>query len=230
MATFLELAQLCEGLAETRSRLELARRVADFVSTLAQDEVAAAVRLLLGQAGRGEAGVSGGTLWRVLGRLAGDEAAPERAWEGAVDFGEAVERLLATRPRAIEAPRLSILEVAQRVQALAAPRGAGSRAAKERLLVALFDALTPLAGKYVARNLVREMRMGAAEGIVIDALAVLAGGDREAVARAHMLEGDLATVAARVRSGGVLASGRSPTSGHSARCWPRPPRAPPRRS
>ena len=42
------------------------------------------------------------------------------------------------------------------------------------------------------------MRTGAAEGILLDALALIAGGDRAAVARAHMLEGDLTAVATLV--------------------------------
>jgi DNA ligase-1 len=58
--------------------------------------------------------------------------------------------------------------------------------------------MTPVEAKYVVKNLIREMRTGVAEGVVLDALALLAGGDRAAVARAHLLEGDLAAVAARV--------------------------------
>ena len=54
MATFRELAALCEALGRTRSRRELARRVADFLAGLAPDEVRPAVRLLLGQAGGGD--------------------------------------------------------------------------------------------------------------------------------------------------------------------------------
>jgi DNA ligase-1 len=81
------------------------------------------------------------------------------------------------------------------VRALADARGAGSRAAKERLLAELFALLTPVEAKYVAKNLVREMRTGVAEGVLVDALARLAGGDRAAIARAHLLEGDLAAVA-----------------------------------
>src|SRR5439155_2364837 len=73
---------------------------------------------------------------------------------------------------------------------------AGSRAEKERLLADLFARLTPLEAKYVAKNLIREMRTGAAEGVLLDALALVAGGDPAAVARAHMLEGDLGEVAA----------------------------------
>ncbi len=211
MATFRSLAALCEALAGTRSRLELARRVADFLGGLQTDEVGAAVRLLLGQAGRGETAVSGGTLWPVLVRLAGGDADAGRAWSGAVDFGEAVRRLLEAGGDVVpEPPALSLVEVEGRVRALAQARGRGSRAAKERLLVELFEALTPLEAKYVAKNLIREMRTGVAEGVLVDALALLAGGDRAAVARAHLLEGDLAAVAERVVAsrGGPLPESR----------------------
>ncbi|HJQ83681.1 MAG TPA: hypothetical protein VKA21_06380, partial [Candidatus Binatia bacterium] len=92
MASFRELAALCEALGRTRSRLELARRVADFLGGLDPGEVPAALRLLLGQAGRGETAVSGATLWPVLERLVGNDADRDDAWRDAVDFGEAAER------------------------------------------------------------------------------------------------------------------------------------------
>ena len=109
-----------------------------------------------------------------------------------------MERLLAGRATPPELPALGLVEVEERVRALAAARGAGSRAEKKRLLADLFERLTPLEAKYVAKNLIREMRTGAAEGILLDALALIAGGDRAAVARAHMLEGDLTAVATLV--------------------------------
>ena len=134
MAAFRELAALCETLTRTRSRLELARLVADFLGRLSPEEVRPAVRLLLGQAGRGETAVSGATLWPALVALAGDASA-EDAWTGAVDFGEAVERLLSARGTAgPEPPALSLVEVETRVRALADARGPGSRAVKDRLL------------------------------------------------------------------------------------------------
>ena len=210
MATFRSLAALCDDLTRTRSRRELARRVAAFLGGLDADEVRPAVRLLLGQAGRGETAASGATLWPVLVRLAGEGADPERAWDGAVDFGEAARRLLEARGAVPEPPPLSIAEVEQRLRALAGARGPGSRAAKQRLLSELFAALTPVEAKYMAKNLIREMRTGVAEGVLVDALAVLADTERAAIARAHLLEGDLAEVAARVVAsrGGPLPESR----------------------
>jgi DNA ligase-1 len=198
VARFHDLAMLCEGLAKTRSRLALASQVADFLGALAPDEVRPAVRLLLGDAGRDGAAVSGRTLWPVLLRVAAVAEAPANVWDGAVDFGEAAERLLAHRPASPAGPGLGIVEVEERIRRLGAERGSGSRAAKERLLADLLGAMTPVEAKYVAKNFVREMRTGVAEGVLLDALGVLAGGDRAGVARAHMLEGSLPEVAARV--------------------------------
>src|SRR5262249_37441067 len=138
VTTFRELAELCEGLARTRSRLELSRRVAAFLGALEPEEVRPAGRLLLGLAGRGEAAATGPTLWRVLLRLVADADGADHAWAGAVDFGEAAERLLARRAvpeRAL--PALSLVDVEARIRALAEPRGQGSRAGKERLLAEL---------------------------------------------------------------------------------------------
>lgn len=198
MTPFVAVAELCERLVRTPGRLERARLLADFLASLAPEEVAPAVRLLLGQAGRGETAVSGRTLWRVVDAMAGAGDAGA-AWEGAVDFGEAVEHRLAAAPgRAVVAPTQSLLDVERRMRELAGPKGRGARAGKEARLRALLEALTPLEAKYVAKNLIREMRTGAAEGVMLDALALLADGDRAAVARALQLEGDLAAVAARV--------------------------------
>lgn len=197
MTRFHDLAMVCERLARTKSRLALARQVADFLAGLDPDEVRPAVRLLLGDAGRSVAAVSGGTVWPVLARVAGGEPAAD-VWTGAVDLGEAAERLLARRADAPSASALGVAEVDERLRRLGTLRGAGSRASKERALAELFTALSPVEAKYVVKNLIREMRTGVAEGVVVDALATLAGGDRAAVARAHMLEGSLPDVAARV--------------------------------
>jgi DNA ligase-1 len=197
MTPFLAVAEVCERLARHPGRLDRTRLLADFLGGLAPDEVAPAVRLLLGQAGRGETAVSGRTLWRVLDAVAGDADAAADAGQGAVDFGEAVERRLRAAGM-VPAATLSLVSVERRIRELAEPRGPGSRARKEERLAALLAALTPLEAKYVAKNLIREMRTGAAEGVMLEALALLSGSDRRALGRALQVEGDLATVAARV--------------------------------
>src|SRR5207253_428026 len=113
VATLRELAAVCEQLARTRSRRDLARQVADFLGGLEAEEVRPAVRFLLGQAGRGGA-VSGQTLWPVLLRLVG-AAAPADVWAGAVarahmlegDLGEVAALALAHRGGPLPASALA---------------------------------------------------------------------------------------------------------------------------
>ena len=161
--------------------------------------------------------MSGATLWPVLVRLIGSDRVPPRLQHEAVDFGQAVERLLRERPSGPEPSVLSVSEVEDRIRALGRERGPGSRGRKERLLADLFAQLTPLEAKYVAKNLIREMRTGAAEGVVLDALALLAGGDRRAVERAHQSLGDVAEVAARVQ---VLRPNPPPARSSASRSSP----------
>src|SRR5262249_39734181 len=124
VTTFRELSDLCERLARTRSRRELAAQVADFLARLSSDEARPAGRLLLGQAGRGKTAVSGATVWRVLGGLVGGDL-PSHVWEHAVDAGEAAERLLRTRAPSAEPPALPLVDVEARICALGREQDGG---------------------------------------------------------------------------------------------------------
>lgn len=71
----------------------------------------------------------------------------------------------------------------------------GSRNEKLRALVDAFSAASPLEGRYLARAILREMRVGAKEGVVEDAVAKAFGRALPAVRRAAGLLGDLGEVA-----------------------------------
>jgi DNA ligase-1 len=105
-----------------------------------------------------------------------------------------VERRLRAVPGYAVAPTLSIAEVERRLLDLAG-RATRPRAGKSDLR---HPARAVASGEVTWRRTLREMRTGAGEGIMIDALALLAGGDRASVARALQIEGDVAAVAERV--------------------------------
>ncbi|MBS2015122.1 MAG: hypothetical protein JST00_19685, partial [Deltaproteobacteria bacterium] len=71
----------------------------------------------------------------------------------------------------------------------------GSRTEKLRALVDAFSVASPLEGRYLARAILREMRVGAKEGVVEDAVAKAFGRSLPAVRRAAGLLGDLGEVA-----------------------------------
>ena len=167
MATrFSDLVAVSDAVAATRSRSEKIRRIAEFLRGVAVDEVAPAVRFLVGRARREAIGVGPAQVHRAIA-----DASP-----------------------AVEAS-LGIDDVATAVAALRATAGAGSTAERSRRLVDLFARTTREEQSFIARWLVGELRQGALEGIVVDAVAAAATIDPDTVREALMMEGDLAIVA-----------------------------------
>ena len=73
--------------------------------------------------------------------------------------------------------------------------GKGSTKNKEAELRVLFGASTDAEQEYLVRLLIGEVRQGALEGLMIEAVARASGLDANAVRRATMLAGDLGAVA-----------------------------------
>ncbi|HEV2250971.1 MAG TPA: ATP-dependent DNA ligase, partial [Candidatus Limnocylindria bacterium] len=87
---------------------------------------------------------------------------------------------------------------------IAATRGVAPKAA---LLRALLARATAAEIRYVVKIVSGEPRIGLREGSLEDAIARAFGRDREAVGRAHMLDGDIGTTAVRAKHG-TLAEAR----------------------
>jgi DNA ligase-1 len=109
---------------------------------------------------------------------------------------------------AAPAPQLVIGEVDRRMAALAALRGEGSVRARKTDLGQLFTLATADEQRFLAGLLVGEVRHGALEGVVVEAVAKAAELPADAVRRAYMLAGDLGAVAAAALAGGAAEIGR----------------------
>jgi DNA ligase-1 len=92
-------------------------------------------------------------------------------------------------------PTLTLLDVDASLSRLAAADGAGSVLARRAELDALAAAATVEEWDFLARVMIGELRTGALEGVLLDAIAK--GSEREApvVRRAAMLSGDLGATA-----------------------------------
>ncbi|WP_374974905.1 ATP-dependent DNA ligase [Microbacterium trichothecenolyticum] len=92
-------------------------------------------------------------------------------------------------------PTLTLLDVDASLSRLAAADGAGSVVARRAELDALAAAATAAEWDFLARVMIGELRTGALEGVLLDAIAK--GSEREAsvVRRAAMLSGDLGATA-----------------------------------
>jgi len=106
------------------------------------------------------------------------------------------------------APYLSLTEVDRRLTTIAELRGAGSATARKDQLGALFSLATVGEQALLAMLVVGEVRQGANDGVVVEAIANAAGIASEGVRRAYMLAGDLGEVAAVALDGGAAEIGR----------------------
>lgn len=206
---FAELASLGEQLERTTSRLELAGLLAQFLQKLDPAEIPAGVRLTIGQVFPEWDGRALNLSWKAAMKVVGGLASPtpadgstelaevrEAIFAEAEDTGEAVRMLLEqARTELPQLPPLSILDVYQVFEEIAAATGRGSRKRKEGLLRGLLLRATAVEAKYIVKDVLAEMRHGVGEGIMLEAIAQAAGVNSKLVRRANMLWGDLGEVA-----------------------------------
>jgi DNA ligase-1 len=141
-----------------------------------------------------------GILAETLRDLTADEVSVAVAYlsgdlpQGRIGIGPAAIRA-AWPETAAAAPELALLEVDAAFASVARQGGAGSTAERARLLRALLARATQDEQQFLARLLFGELRQGAQEGVMLDAVAKAARVPTAAVRRAHMLAGDLPAVA-----------------------------------
>jgi len=209
VASFQQFAEVCQALSQTQSRLQMAELAGDFLATLGTEEAEAAARFMIGRAlpvgDEARLNISGRAVWRVAAEITDSVDRGEDIFASAVDFGDAVEvvmRLRAEEP----APTLTIAEVEQQLREIAAVEGRQARRRKLDLLRDLLMRATSLEAKYLAKILIREMRHGMSEGVMLDAIAHAAGAPIAEVRRVNMMQGDPGRVIRILRDGEPPAS------------------------
>jgi DNA ligase-1 len=115
--------------------------------------------------------------------------------QGRIGIGWATVRELRHAPVA-DKPTLTLSDVDAALGEVAALSGAGSAAARRNRLGALFAKATEAERELLVPLLLGEVRQGALEGIMVDAVAKAAGIPADPIRRARMLAGSLAEVAA----------------------------------
>jgi len=184
----------------TASKLQKLDALAAYFRGLSDADLPVAVRLFAGTPfpGTDERVLSLG--WRtlsaaILERSGAGAPALAAAYQTHADLGDAAAELITTAP---EGDPLSLADIAAAFEATAAARGTKPKAAILRALLRRADAGS-------ARSLVKvisgEPRIGLRGGLLEEAVARAFGRDREAVGRAHMLEGDIGGAALRARAG-----------------------------
>ena len=120
-------------------------------------------------------------------------------------LGVGYRTLAALSPAPADAPALSVDDVSATLDRLAAVSGPGSTGLRRSLLTELFTRATVDEQRFLVALLGGELRQGALEGVMTEAVAAAADLPVEPVRRAVMLSGRLAQAAAAAFSGGVAA-------------------------
>jgi DNA ligase-1 len=110
-------------------------------------------------------------------------------------------------PAALQAS-LSLAEFSSQLEHLAALSGAGVQRRRREALVDLLGRMTAPEQSFIRRLLLGELRQGALDGVMSDAIARAAGLDTGAVRRAAMYAGELPLVADAALRGGAAALAR----------------------
>ncbi|EGV20587.1 DNA ligase [Thiocapsa marina 5811] len=140
-----------------------------------------------------------GLIADLLGRLDGHETELAASYlagaipQGRVGVGPAqVDALRGLVP--VEQGRLTLDDLDRTFAALLAVKGVGAQTQRRVLLHGLFEQATRDEQGFLGRLMLGELRQGAVEGLVMEAVARAAGLDPELVRRALMLSGDPARV------------------------------------
>jgi DNA ligase-1 len=169
---FSKFADLCRALESTPKRTQKVVYLVDFLKSLETEEIVPAVSFITGrpfpESDERVLVVGGQTLWKIH-KSSGQSA-------------------LIQRP-------VTILEVYRTFEKIAEASGAGSRQRKETLIDTLLSRLPRADTAYLMRIVFGEMRIGAVEGMVLDAIAEATSTNPEQVRRANMLLGSLPRVA-----------------------------------
>jgi DNA ligase 1 len=123
--------------------------------------------------------------------------------QGSIGVGWATLRDLP--PAAEPPPALQLLEVDTALGRIRDLTGPGSQAARRQELHGLFARATEREQRFLRGLLMGEIRQGALEGVMVDAIARAAGVSAGDVRRAAMLAGDLGAVGAAAVAGGSAA-------------------------
>ncbi|HEX6277318.1 MAG TPA: ATP-dependent DNA ligase [Polyangiaceae bacterium] len=126
--------------------------------------------------------------------------------QGRLGVGWATLAERAAEPAATAA--LTLRELDRRLGELAACRGGGSARRRSELVQSLFAASTADEQEFLRRLLLGELRQGALEGVVLEAVAAAFAIEPDRLRRAVMLNGDLSGVAATARREGAAGLAR----------------------
>lgn len=175
MALLADVVRTSKAVAATRSRKQKVEHLRGLLQTLAPGELRPAVGFLGGELRQGKLGIG----WATLRKL------------------RALPQTLSSQ--------VSVVELDEIFQQLLELSGKGSAGRREQLLNGLFGRLDDDERDFVGRLMLGELRQGALEAIVVDAVGAVTGISAQSLRRAMLFLGDATELAVLAMGGGESA-------------------------
>lgn len=182
MTLFSEFGGLCEKLRSTSKRSEKVAMMSKFLASLQGSEINAACLFILGKAFPDHDPRTLNVSWRTLQKV-----------------------LSQVKERMDDSAMLSVLEVSKSLAGIAETSGKGARQSIEELLETLLSQTDKSERAFLTKIIFGEMRIGVAEGLLLESIAAAAAVSPDLVRRANMYVGNPGEVAKVALLGGVEA-------------------------
>jgi DNA ligase 1 len=198
---FAEWVATADAVRATTKKLEKNRLLGAYLARLEDDDLRVAARLFAGAPfpRKDERVLSVG--WSSLSDVLLERSEKSGEDMGAsyqrhADLGDVAHELIGDTPG--EGDPLTLADVAASFDGIAAVRGTKNKRDLVRALLRRADAGE---ARYLVKIVSGETRIGLREGLLVDAIAHAFEREREAVARANMLTGDIGDAALRAKHG-----------------------------
>jgi len=204
---FMDFSRCCERLEAISGRLEMIDIIAKELPGLTDEELPVFVRFIMGRIfsdwSSRKLGIGPNLMYDAVGSVAGvqKEQVVEKI-NSTGDVGQAVEELLAVKSQmTFFHEELDLVHVYSSLISIAEQEGKKSQREKLLAVRRLLGNAHPLEGRYLARIMLEELRIGVGEGSVREAIAKAFGVDSALVEHAMQALNDMGEVARLAKRG-----------------------------
>ncbi|HIQ49600.1 MAG TPA: ATP-dependent DNA ligase [Nanoarchaeota archaeon] len=196
-----ELVKIYQKLETRTSKLEKIKIIANFIKKIDEKNLKYVIYLLQGRVfpkyDEHELGVASQLMIKAISRASGiSESKINEMFKKSGDLGKVAEIVVRNRRQStlFRIP-LTVEKVFENLRKVALQEGEGSQDRKISLIAELLTNASPEEAKYIVRTVLEELRIGVAEGILRDAIALAYNIDVDTVEYAWNILSDFAEVA-----------------------------------
>ncbi len=207
---FKQFASVLSEMESVSSRLAITEKLAGLFSELSVEEIAVVPYLLQGRVAPAFSGIEFGMAEKSVVKAVSlalqiDHKDFIREVLRVGDVGQAIEKARGEFT-SFEQEDLTLLHVYGELKRITEATGNGSQEIKAKILALLFAKLDPLSCRYLSRIPVGQLRLGASDVTILDALSWMLTGNkslRVQMEKAYQVRPDLGYICAQIKSHGI---------------------------